>query len=41
MRVKSEGNKLNIDIAVLPAGIYFVSVTDKEGRKSVQKVVKE
>lgn len=41
MRVESEGNELHIDIAALPAGIYFVSVIDKEGRKSVQKVVKE
>lgn len=36
-----EGETLHIDIANLPAGIYFVSVTDAEGRKCVKRVVKE
>ena len=36
-----EGETLHIDIASLPAGIYFVNVTDGEGRKCVKKVVKE
>ncbi len=36
-----EGETLQIDIANLPAGIYFVNVTDGEGRKCVKKVVKE
>ena len=35
------GETLQIDIANLPTGIYFVRVTDKEGRKCVRKVVKE
>ena len=41
MRVESEGNELHIDIAALPAGIYFVTITDEAGRKCVRKVVKE
>lgn len=32
---------LSIDIGGLPAGVYFVSITDTEGRKSVHKVVRE
>jgi len=39
----AQGNSdlLQIDIANLPAGIYFVNITDTEGRKCVKKVVKE
>ena len=36
-----EGERLNVDLNGLPAGVYFVNITDKEGRKCVQKVVKE
>ena len=36
-----EGERLHIDIANLPEGIYFVSVTDVNGRKFVRKVLKE
>ena len=36
-----EGEMLHIDIANLPAGVYFVNVTDNDGRKCVRKVVKE
>ena len=32
---------MQIDIANLPTGIYFVNITDSEGRKCVRKVVKE
>ena len=32
---------LQINIANLPAGVYFVNITDEEGRKCVKKVVKE
>ena len=38
---KSEGNELQIDLAVLPSGVYSVNVTDSEGKKCVRKVVKE
>ena len=41
LTVKGEGDELHIDMATLPAGIYFVNVTDEEGRKCVRKVVKE
>ena len=41
LSVQGEGNELQIDLAPLPAGIYFVNVTDSEGRKCVRKVVKE
>ena len=36
-----EGEMLHIDITNLPEGIYFVSVTDVNGRKYVCKVMKE
>ena len=39
--VQGKGKELQIDMTALPAGIYFVAVTDKEGRKCVRKVVKE
>ena len=41
LNVQGKGNELRIDMAALPAGIYFVTVTDEEGRKCVRKVVKE
>ena len=39
--VKDKRSELQINIAALPSGIYFVTVTDEEGRKCVRKVVKE
>ena len=39
--VQGKGETLQIDIAKLPAGVYFVDITDSEGRKCVRKVVKE
>ena len=39
--VKGQGETLQIDIANLPTGVYFVNITDEEGRKCVRKVVKE
>ena len=41
LSVQGEGNELRIDMAALPAGVYFVNVTDEDGRKCVRKVVKE
>ena len=41
LSVQGEGNELRIDMAALPAGVYFVNVTDNEGRRCVRKVVKE
>jgi len=41
LTVTSEGDELHIDMNGKPAGIYFVTVTDAEGRKCVKKVVKE
>jgi len=41
LSIQGEGNEFTVDIGKLPAGLYFVNVTDKEGRKCVQKVVKE
>ena len=39
--VTGEGDALQIDLQNQPAGIYFVNVTDAEGRRCVKKVVKE
>lgn len=36
-----DGERLTVDLKGLPAGVYFVNVTDKDGRKCVRKVVKE
>ncbi|MBQ6305276.1 MAG: T9SS type A sorting domain-containing protein [Bacteroidales bacterium] len=41
LSVQSKGNELHIDMTALPSGVYFVTVTDEEGRKCVRKVVKE
>lgn len=38
---KNKGNQMTVDISSLPMGIYFVNITDSEGRKCVRKVVKE
>ena len=38
---QGEGEQMTVDISTLPAGVYFVNVTDKDGRKCVRKVVKE
>ena len=40
LSVQGEGNELQIDMAALPAGVYFVTITDDEGRKCVRKVAK-
>jgi hypothetical protein len=39
--VTGESERLQIDLSGLPAGVYFVNITDNEGRKCVRKVVKE
>ena len=39
--VKTVRNTKEISMADLPAGVYFVSITDSEGRTCVKKVVKE
>ena len=41
LSTQGEGDELRIDMAALPAGVYFVNVTDNEGRRCVRKVVKE
>ncbi len=41
LSTQGEGNELRIDMAALPAGVYFVNITDGEGRKCVRKVVKK
>ncbi len=38
---KGEGEQMTVDISTLPAGVYMVNITDKDGRKCVKKVVKE
>ena len=41
LSVKKHGNELQINMEAVPAGIYFVAITNEEGRKCVRKVVKE
>lgn len=41
LTVNGEGETLSLDLGSQPAGIYFVNITDSEGRKCVKKVVKE
>ena len=41
LSVMGEGTELRINIQRLPSGVYFVNVTDNEGRRCVKKVVKE
>ena len=36
-----KGETMQVDLSGLPIGVYFVNVTDSEGRKCVRKVVKE
>lgn len=38
---KGEDETMQIDLSELPIGVYFVNITDEEGRKCVRKVVKE
>ena len=38
---QGEGERLTVDISSLPFGVYFVNITDSEGRKCVRRVVKE
>lgn len=41
LSMQGEGNELQINMTALPAGVYFISVSDEEGQKCVRKVVKE
>ncbi len=41
LNAKGESNKLCIDMTKPPTGIYFVTVTNEEGRKCVKKAVKQ
>lgn len=36
-----DGTQATIDISALPAGIYIVGITDENGKRCVQKVMKE
>ncbi len=37
----SDGDRLTVNLSGLPVGVYTVSVTDKEGKNSVRKVIKQ
>ena len=38
---QAEGPQAIIDISTLPTGIYFVGITDENGKRCVKKVIKE
>ena len=38
---QGNGNTIVLDISTLPTGVYFVNVTDADGRKCTRKVVRE
>ncbi len=41
LSLPGKDNGAHVDLTTLPAGIYFVTITDQGGRKCVYKVVKE
>ena len=41
LSVQGNGDELCIDMATLPAGVYFVNIANEEGKKCVHKVMKE
>ena len=43
LTVELEGNRRNktIDLSGLPSGLYFITVTDRNGQRLVRKVVKQ
>lgn len=38
---QGHGNELQINMAALPAGVYFVTITNEKGQNCVKKVVRE
>ena len=41
LSVQGSGNEMQINVSALPVGVYLVAVTNSEGRRCVQKVVRE
>jgi hypothetical protein len=41
LSVQGKGNELCIDMATMPSGVYFVTISNEEGRKCVRKLVRE
>lgn len=39
--VSEESDRISIDISGLPAGLYFINITDREGLSCVKKIVKQ
>jgi len=39
--MQGSGNEMQINVSALPVGVYLVAITNEEGRRCVQKVVKE
>lgn len=39
--VSGDGDALQIDMASLPSGVYFIEIADAEGKRCVKKVMKE
>jgi hypothetical protein len=41
LSAQCQGDQLTFDLGNLPAGLYFVNVTDEKGQKTVKKIVKQ
>jgi len=41
LKIGCSGESVTIDLAGQPAGVYFIKITDKDGNKYSEKVVKE
>ena len=39
--VPIDGEIITLDLAGQPAGVYFINISDKDGKRCVKKVIKQ